>query len=139
MAKQTSLPVTQRIKNPGVSFVNADGVAYKTLYTASADDAVVKGLVATSTDGTARNLKVTVNDTATDRVLGVVNVPINAGTTGAITAVDLLASALLPGLPMDQNGKRVLPLQGTYALKIAPLVAVTAAAQIDVQAMVEEY
>lgn len=139
MAKQTNLYVTDTIKTPGVSFANADGTSAKTLYTAGADDAVVKALMVTSTDGTARNFKVIVNDGSTDRCIGTVNIPITAGTTGSIAAVDLLASALLPGLPLDQQGKRILPLQATFVLKLAPLVAVTAAAVVDVVAVVEEY
>lgn len=139
MTKQTSLYITDTIKTPGVSFANADGTAYKTLYTAAADDAVVKSIMVTSTDGTARNLKVAMNDGTTDRIIGTVNIPITAGTTGAIASVDLLSGSLLPGLPLDQQGKRILPMQATHILKIAPLVAVTAAATIDVVAVVEEY
>lgn len=139
MAKQTSLYVTKGIKTPGASFANADGTAYKTLYTASADDAIVKSIMVTSNDTAAVNLKVAINDGVTDRVIGTVNIPITAGLTGAIAAVDLLGSSLMPGLPLDQNGKRVLPLQGTHVLKVAPLVAVTAAKTVDVVAVVEEY
>jgi hypothetical protein len=139
MAKQTNLYITDTIKTPGVSFANADSTTAKTLYTAGADDAVVKAIMATSTDGTARNLKLIVNDGSTDRCIGTVNIPLNAGTTGSAAAVDLLASTLLPGLQLDQQGKSVLPLQAGHVLKIAPLIAVTAAAVIDVVAVVEEY
>ena len=139
MAKSTNLNVTQNIKTPGVSFANVDGVAYKTLYTAGANDAVVKSIMVTSSDTAAVNLKLTVNDLVTDRIIGTINIPITAGTTGAIAAVDLIASALMPGLPLDQNGKRVLPLQANYVLKVAPLVAVTAGKTVDIVAIAEEY
>lgn len=139
MAKSEVMPVTQRVKTPGASFANADGTAYKTLYTASADDAIVKAIMVTSNDTAAVNLKLAINDGVTDRIIGTVNIPITAGLTGAIAAVDLLGSSLMPGLPMDQNGKRVLPMQGTHVLKVAPLVAVTAAKTVDVVAVVEEY
>jgi hypothetical protein len=139
MAKSTNLNVTQNIKTPGASFVNADGTGNKTLVTAGANDSVVKSIMATSNDTATVNLKIVVNDGVTDRIIGAVAVPASSGTNGTVAAVDLLQSALLPGLPLDQNGKRVLPLQGTYTLKVAPLVAVTAAKQVDVVAVVEDY
>jgi len=139
MAKQTNLYITDTIKTPGVSFANADGTTAKTLYTAAADDAVVKAIMVTSTDTAARNLRLIINDGSTDRTIGTVNIPITAGTTGSITAVDMLGAALMPGLPLDQQGKRILPMQAGHILKVAPLVAVTATFTIDVTAVVEEY
>jgi hypothetical protein len=139
MAKSQALNVTQNIKTPGVSFVNADGVANKTLVTAGANDSVVKSIMVTSSDTAVVNLKVSVGDGITDRVIGAVAVAIASGTNGAAASVDLLNAASLPGLPLDQNGKRVLPLQAGYLVKVAPLVAVTAAKNVDVIAVVEDY
>jgi hypothetical protein len=139
MAKQTSLYVTDEIVGAGASFVNADGTAYKTVYTAGADDAVVKSLMATSNDTAAVNLKIAIHDGTADRIIGTVNVPATSGTNGTAAAVDLLAAAVMPGLPLDQNGKRIIPMQNGHLLKVAPLVAVTATKQVDVFAMVEEY
>lgn len=139
MAKQTNLYVTDEINNSGASFVNADGTAYKTAFTPSADDSIVKALMATSTDTAAVNLKIAINDGSTDRIIGTVNVPANSGTNGTAAAVDLLAAASLPGLPLDQNGKRIIPMQNGHTLKVAPLVAVTATKQVDVFAIGEDY
>jgi hypothetical protein len=139
MAKSQALNVTQNIKTPGVSFVNADGVANKTLVTAGANDSVVKSIMVTSSDTAVVNLKVSVGDGVTDRVIGTVAVPIASGTNGAAASVDLLNAASLPGLPLDQNGKRILPLQTGYLVKVAPLVALTAAKNVDVVAVVEDY
>jgi hypothetical protein len=50
-----------------------------------------------------------------------------------------MASAVMPGLPLDQNGKRIIPMQNGHILKVAPLVAVTATKQVDVFGIVEEY
>jgi hypothetical protein len=72
-------------------------------------------------------------------VLGTVPVPAAAGTGGTVVAVDALSSTWLPGLPVDQNGKRVLPLQGTHVLKLKSPVAVTAAKTVAGVAVVEEY
>ena len=139
MAKQTSLFITKGVKNPSYTLLPANTTVLATLYTASADDAVVKSLMCRSNDTQAMNVVVAVNNGTADFILGVVNVPINSGSTGAIASVDLLSGTLLPGLPYDQNGKRVLPLAGGIILKVGVLVTITAAKQIDVSAVVEEY
>lgn len=139
MSKQTSLFITKGVKNPCYTLLPANTTVLATLYTASTDDAVVKSLMCRSNDTAAMNVVVAVNNGSADFVLGVVNVPINAGSTGAIAAVDLLGGTLMPGLPYDQNGKRVLPLAGGYILKVGVLVAITAGKQIDVSSAVEEY
>jgi hypothetical protein len=139
MAKQTSLFITKGIKNPCVQILPADGTALKALYTASADDAVVKSLMCTSSDTAIQNVVVAINNGTFDDIIGVVNVPATAGQTGAIAAIDLLSGTLLPGLPYDQNGKRVLPLQGGYTVKVGTLGAVTAAKAISIGGVVEEY
>jgi hypothetical protein len=139
MAKSQALNVTQNIKTPGVSFVNADGAANKTIVTAGVNDSVVKSIMVTSSDTAVVNLKVSVSDGVTSRIIGVVAVAIASGTNGAAASVDLLNAASLPGLPLDQNGKRILPLQAGYLVQVAPLVAVTAAKNVDVVAVVEDY
>jgi type IV secretory pathway VirB6-like protein len=139
MAKSTALNVTQNLKNPCVTILPADATALKVLYIAGANDAVVKAINASSTDTAARNLALYINNGVADFLVGAVNIPITAGDTGAIASVDVLASALIPSLPLDQNGKRQLLLQAGYSLKVGVLVAVTAAKQIDVVAFAEEY
>jgi len=139
MTKQTSLFMTKGIKNACKTLLPADTTVLATLYTASADDAVVKSLTVRSNDTAGMNVVVAINNGSADFILGVVNVPINSGSTGAIPSVDLIATALLPGLPVDQNGKRILPLAGGYILKVGVLVTITAAKQVDVIAVVEEY
>jgi hypothetical protein len=139
MAKQTSLFITKGIQNPCVAILPADTTVLKALYTASADDAVVKSLMLTSSDTAIMNVVVAINNGSADFILGTVNVPATSGETGAIASVDALSGTLLPGLPYDQNGKRVLPLKGTYVLKVGVMVAVTAAKQINAVGVVEEY
>ena len=62
--------------------------------------------------------------------LGSVNVPTLSGTSGTAAAVDLLSGTLMPGLPYDANGKRVLPLPAGAILKVASQATVTAAKTI---------
>lgn len=140
MAKTAnSVPTTQNLKFAGYSILPADTTTYKTLYTAGANDAVVKSVMCASTDTAARNVVLVYYDGTNNFILGTVLVPLNSGNTGAAAAVDLLSSTLLPGLPFDQNGKRILPMQAGHILKVGVLVAVTAAKQIDCTALVEEY
>lgn len=139
MAKQSSLYLTQTLKNPAASLANADGTTAKTLYTVGANDAVMKSLTVTSTDTSNRAIQVILNDGVTSRVLGTVSVTALAGTDGTVAAVDLFSSTWLPGLPIDQNGKRYLPLAFGQVVKIAAVVAVTAAKTVDCIACVEEY
>lgn len=139
MAKQTNLYITAEINNPCLIIENADGTAYQTLYTASAEDAVVKSLMATSDDTAAMSITLAINDGVADHIIGTVNVPIAAGTNGSTAAVDLLSASMMPGLPVDQYGKRILPLKNGDILKAKVLVAVTAAKVVAVTGVVEEY
>jgi hypothetical protein len=45
----------------------------------------------------------------------------------------------MPFLPLDRNGKRILPLLAGTVLKVAALATVTAAKTVTVTAIVEEY
>lgn len=139
MAKSTSLPFTQNIKLTATTIVNADSTNKKTLFTAGANDSIVKSLHVVSDDTAARVVNIYVNDGSTDNYIGAVNVPITSGFTGAIAAVDLLNGTLFPNLPYDSNGKRVLPLPAGYVLKVSVQVAVTAAKTLSVTCMAEDY
>ena len=139
MAKSTALNVTQNVANPCVTILPADATAFKTVHTAGVNDDIVKSLMIASTDTAAMNVQLAINTGAADFILGTVNVPIASGTNGTAASVDALASSMLPGLPLDQSGKRVLPLKAGYVLKARVLVAVTAAKQVDISSVVEQY
>jgi hypothetical protein len=113
----------------------------KPLYTASANDAIVKAINVSSTDGTARIMSFWLQDASSNtmNIIGAVNIPASSGTgSGTTAAIDLLGGTIFPSLPYDANGKRILPLKaGTRLLCSVP--AVTASAYISVSAMVEEY
>ena len=113
----------------------------KTLYTASANDAVVKAINVSSTDTTARIMTLWQQDSSSTvlNYIGAINIPASAGTgSGTTASIDLLGGTLLPSLPYDANGKRVIPLKaGTVLMASVPAVAATFA--ISVSTMVEEY
>lgn len=112
----------------------------KTLYTASADGAVVKAINVSSLDSVARVISVWIADAATGNqmLLGAVSIPANSGNSGSVSSVDLLGGVLIPSLPYDSNGKRVIELKGGQVLKLS-VPAVTAGTQIVATAQIEEY
>lgn len=151
MAKTTTCPITQNIKNAFATLVNATGAVsgesgtsvtnLVTVYTAGSNDAVVKSLVVTSSDSSARTLNIYINNGTYDYLLAAITIPATSGgaSGGTTVNVDILGSQYFLGLPFDQSGKPVLPLQTGYVLKAGVQVAVTAAKTVTVSAIVEEY
>lgn len=141
MAKQTNLYLTKGFATAGTTATSADTTAWKTVYAAAADDAIVKGLAATSDDTAAINVRIGIDvaGAGTVRHIGTVNVPIASGTNGVANAVDLLNAIALPFLPVDRNGKRIIPLKAGDLLKVACLATMTAAKTLTVTAFAEEY
>lgn len=112
---------------------------YKELYSASLNDAVVKTINVASLDSAARVMSLWI--VASDNqptLLGAVNIPANSGNNGAAAATDLLNGTLLPSLPYDANGKRVIMLKSGQKLAVS-VPAVTVGTQINVTAQIEEY
>lgn len=139
MTKLSTLNLTQNINTAAVTFVNADVAAtLKTLLTAGADDEIVKCLQFTSDDSTARVVDVLLNIGGTDYLLGSVNVPINSGTNGTVSAVDAFAT-LMPGLPVDALGKRVLPLKAGTIVKLRNQTQMTAAKTLTATIISEKF
>jgi hypothetical protein len=139
MPKSTDLNFTQNIKLSGAKILPADTTSLVTLFTAGANDTTVKAINVQSTDTVARVLQLWVNDGTTDFLLGAVTIPLNSGNTGAVAAIDLLGGTLLPSLPYDANGKRILPLPAGYILKVNSQVTVSATREITVVCMAEDF
>lgn len=114
----------------------------KTLYTASSNDAVVKAINVASTDSAARVMALWTKDVGSNvmTLIGSVNTPLSSGSpsSGTAASIDLLGGTLIPSLPYDANGKRVIPLKAGTTL-LCSLPAVTASTFISVNAMIEEY
>ena len=139
MAKSQALNFTQSLKMGMATIVAADASTLKTVYTAGSNDSVIKSLQVASDDTTVRVLNVYINNGSTDYLLGAVSVAIASGTNGTTAAVDLLGGTLMPALPYDANGKRVLPLPAGYVLKVSSQTTVTAAKTVTITAMAEDY
>jgi hypothetical protein len=139
MAKSQALNFTQTLKLSAAVIAPADTTTAKTVFTAGTDDAVVKAINVASTDTAARVLSLFVNDGSNDILIGRVNIPANSGNNGTAATVDLLGGTLMPSLPYDANGKRVLPLPAGYILKAGTTTTVTSATAITVTAIAEDY
>jgi len=140
MAKQTDLFLTKKIINAGTLLQNGDGTALKLVYTATSDDAVVKGFMCVSTDSSPVNLRIVLVISPNNIQIGTINIPASSGANGTLSTIDLLNSSAIPGLPIDRNGKRILPLGAGVQLHIAALsTPVTANRTVTVSAIIEEY
>jgi hypothetical protein len=139
MAKSQALNFTQTLKLAGAKITPTETTTLVTLFTAGSNDAVVKAINVQSTDTAARVVQLWVNDGSADYLIGAVNIPLRSGDNGTAAAVDLLGGTLMPSLPYDANGKRVLPLPAGYILKVNSQATVTAAKEITFTCMAEDY
>lgn len=134
-----SIVTPQSINMGGTTIVNADSTNKKTLLTAGANGAVVRGIYATTDDTSLNNVSVWVNDGVTDFRIGTTRVAIASGTDGAANAVDLLNSTAIPALELDSSGNPVLYLKAGWILKASVLVAVTAAKTLTLVAQGKDF
>jgi hypothetical protein len=140
MPKTTTAPFTQSNKLAGfimlssvtAQSVDTSGVVTndQLIYTAGADDSVVKSILITSNDSAVRYVSIWVQPggTGAKYLLNTVAVPVNSGysPTGIIANVDVLNGPYMQGLCCDQTGRPVLPVSaGTkiYAGLVAGLTS----------------
>ena len=103
MPKTTTNPFTQTIRHAVTNLATGDGAISgglsstnifntKAFLSAGSEGSVVKSITITSDDSAAKNIAFYLNtDGGTSRyLLGVINVPITSGYTGAIINVDVL-------------------------------------------------
>lgn len=141
MPKTNTLPLTQTIRNPSGTILEADATAFKDIVIAGAEGSVIRGLIITSNDTAAKVIQLAVFDGTNTRALGTIQVPAAAGTAtdGTTSSVDGLASQYVLGLPRDTNGALFIPLQATYKLQAKAMVALTAAKTITIVAFVDDF
>jgi len=139
MPKSTNLNFTQNIKLSGAKITPTETTTLVTLYTAGSNDAIVKAINVQSTDTAARVVQLWVNNGSTDFLIGSVNIPLRSGDNGTAATIDLLGGTLMPSLPYDANGKRILILPAGYILKVNSQATVTADKTITFVCMAEDY
>jgi hypothetical protein len=137
----TPTPVFPQKPNRGlVQIAPADTQAQKTVYTGGAAGSKITGLIAQSTDISARDVQISITNGATSYPLGTVTVPIGAGNAGTVPSVNLLNAAQLPGIPKDADGNPYIFLaSASDTLTVSALTTVTAAKLITVTAIVADF
>ena len=114
------------IKWNGVQIANADGTAFKTLWTPGASGSKIVALSLASDDSATRDILLAVTKGGVDYPIGTMQVAITAGTVVATVAQNFFDGVRLPWLPVDGDGQRYMLLESGCVLKAKPLVAVTA-------------
>lgn len=114
----------------GATAIGVDGSAAdaKAVYTAGAYGGIVQSLMISSNDTAAVNAIIYKLDGAVVKHLGIVNIPIGAGTNGTVANINAFAGSgsTLIGLPIDSNGNYYIYMKPNEVLKIAVLAAMTA-------------
>jgi hypothetical protein len=151
MAKTTTNPFTQTIKNPTAVLLNATGAVGTADYgtapantvlfaTAGAEGAIIKAITVSTSDTTAKTLQffISKDSGTTQTLLFTVAVPASSGFT-TIDMVDVLTTATVLGLPVDQSGRPVIPLEAGARIYVGTTVAVTSARTVYVDGFQEDF
>ena len=106
-----------------------------TVVTAGSNGCIIDALVASTTSTAAVNLFVSIVDSAGTgvRPLGIVNVPLSSGNVANVLAVDVLAAAVLVGMTVDQNGKRIIRLGASETLRVSTVANLTGIVYVSAQ------
>ena len=129
------IPVLANVPNSGVAVLsgttvgalgfNTNGV---TIYTAGSLGGRVYSLMGFTNDTVTINVWVYILRGSTVIPVGLVNIPLSAGNTNAARFnTDFLDGINILGLPLDNTGKRYIPLQGSDVLRASTLANLTAA------------
>jgi hypothetical protein len=112
-----------------------------TIYTAEATTGSrITSLFANTDDTVTINVFLFIYRGTTVQPLGLVNVPLSSGNTfTARFPVDLLDPSNIPGLPIDQYGKRYIDLGPGDVLKCGALANLTAAKSCWITAIANDY
>ena len=133
MSKTTTIPSVQNVNNVDGAITNATGTAKITVWTAGANDAVLKSLGCSNTDTAAHIVQIFVNigGAGTDRLVGSVTVAASAGNDGTTAAADILRSGMLPWLSIDAYGNQVFNAKAGTTIKISTTVAAASGKELD--------
>jgi len=142
------IPLVANVPNGSVALIaasantvtlgsNTNGVA---AYTAGSKGGRVMSLTAVTDDTVTVNVFIYIYRGTTVIPIGLVNVPLSSGNTfAAKTNVDFLDGVNIVGLPVDNTGRRYIPLLASDVLKVGALANLTAAKTCWVQASGNDY
>lgn len=143
-----NIPVVANVPNGGVALIEASSNTVTlgsntngaTAYTAGAYGGRVMSLTAVTDDTVTVNVFVYIYRGSTVIPLGLVNVPLSSGNTNAARFnVDFLDSVNILGLPIDNTGKRYIPLMAGDVLKVGALANLSSGKTCWVQASGNDY
>ena len=154
--KTTTNPFTQSIKSPACFLKrNTGAIAITTsdsadpvvtaglvqLTVAGAEGSIVKSIRACSTDTASQYLQLWYEPSGGGKyLLGSIQVPASAGSTGAVAAIDVLPNASpMTGFPFDQTSKGILMLEPLAKLYVGTITQLTAGKYIHVTAAQEDF
>ena len=137
MASTPMFPAT--IKFAGKAVQNSDSTNIVDVFTAGASGSKIEAIFISSTDTSARDMKVYVNDGTTDFLLSTFSVPANAGNvsnTGALNPMQVNNTsspftAYIPG-SVDALSNKCLYLQAGHKLRVAMGTQITASKTVQV-------
>ena len=142
------IPKVANVPNGGVGVIAASSNTVTlgsntngaTAYTAGSAGGRVMSLTAVTDDTVTVNVFVYIYRGTTVIPIGLVNVPLSSGNTNAARFnVDFLDGINIVGLPIDNTGKRYIPLMPNDLLKVGALANLTAAKTCWVQASGNDY
>lgn len=141
MAKQTSLYLQTGHNATGTTFTSADTTTKKTIFTPGTNDSDLKSITLTTDDTTLINAQIWYYDGSTSFLIGTVRVAVASGTDGAANAVDGINSTALPFLPIDDAGKRYLPVKGnaSHVIQLSCKATMTGGKTLYVTCIGEDY
>lgn len=129
-----NIPVVANVPNGGVALIAASSNTVTlgsntngaTAYTAGTAGGRVMSLTAVTDDTVTVNVFVYIYRGSTVIPLGLVNVPLSSGNTNAACFnVDFLDGINIVGLPIDNTGKRYIPLMANDILKVGSLAGLS--------------
>jgi hypothetical protein len=142
------IPLVANVPNGGVALIAASANTVTlgsntngaTIYTAGTKGGRVMSLTAVTDDTVTVNVFVYIYRGSTVIPLAMVNVPLSSGNTNAARFnVDFLDGVNIVGLPIDNTGKRYIPLMPNDVLKCGALANLTAAKTCYVQGQGNDY
>jgi len=108
--------------------------------TASSNGSRVYSLMASTDDTVTVNVFLYIYSGSTVMPVGMVNIPLSSGNTNAARfPVDLLDPTNLPGLPIDNTGKRYIELAPNAVLKCGALANLSSGKSCWVTAQGADY
>ena len=126
-------------ENGHVQILPANTTAQKTLFTAGANGSKIIGVIIGSTDTSARDVQLSIVNSATTYVLGTKTIAITAGFVAGTPSVNLLDPAVIVGMPVDNDGNPFLFLIFGDTLVVNCLTTVTTAKIIACHCIAENF